>query len=65
MLPDDLQKEFNQEIANTNRRHLERIDDYIARDRVRIRRIPGNPKGGVPARFGLVFDPHQIEIIAD
>ena len=65
MLPDDLQKELNQEIANTNRRHLDRIDDYIARDRARIGRDPGNPKGGVPARFGLVFDPHQIEIIAD
>ena len=65
MLPDDLQKEFNQEIANTNRRYLVKIDDYIARDRARIRRIAGNPKGGVPARFGLVFEPHQIEIIAD
>ena len=65
MLPDDLQKEFNQEIANTNRRYLEGTDDYIARDRARIRRIAGNPKGGVPARFGLVFEPHQIEIIAD
>ena len=65
MLPDDLQKEFNQEIANTNRRYLGKLDDYIARDRARIRRIAGNPKGGVPARFGLVFEPHQIEIIAD
>ena len=27
--------------------------------------IAGNPKRGIPARFGLVFDPHQIEIIAD
>ena len=65
MLPDDLQKEFNQEIANTNRRYLVKLADYIARDRARIRRIAGNPKGGVPARFGLVFEPHQIEIITD
>ena len=65
MLPDALQKEFNQEIANTNRRYLETLDYYIARDRARIRRVAGNPKGGTPARFGLVFDPHQIEIIAD
>ena len=65
MLPDDLQKEFNQEVANTNRLHFERIDDYITRDRARIRRDAGNPKGGVPARFGLVFEPHQIDIVAD
>ena len=65
MLPDDLQKEFNQEIANANRRYIVKLDDYIAHDRARIRRIAGNPKGGVPARFGLVFEPHQIAIIAD
>ena len=61
----DLQKEFNQEIANTNRLCIKMLDHYIARDRARIRRIAGNPKRGIPARFGLVFDPHQIEIIAD
>ena len=65
MPPEALQKEFNQEVAKTNRLDLRRLDHYIAQDRARIRRIAGNPKGGVPARFGLIFDPHQIEIIGD
>ena len=65
MHPEELQKELNQEIANTNRRYIGKLSHYIACDRARIRRIAGNPKGGVPARFGLVFAPHQIEIIAD
>ena len=58
MHPDALQKEFNQEIANTNRRGIDTRGHYIARDQARIRRIAGNSKGGVPARFGLVFAPH-------
>ena len=65
MLPDELRTEFNREIANTNRMLNVRFNHYIARDRVRIRRIAGNPKSGVPARFGLAFDSNEIEIVAD
>ena len=60
----ELRAEFNQEIAKINRRCREELGHYIACDRARIRRVAGNPRG-VPARFGLVFDPHQIELIAD
>ena len=65
MLPDELRTEFNREIANTNRMLNSKFDHYIARDRVRIRRIAGNPKRGIRACFGLAFNSNEIKIVAD
>ena len=63
MLPDELRDEYNREIANTNRLLGAKINDYIVRDRVRIKRIPGDRKKGIRRRFGLVFEPHLIKIV--
>lgn len=62
---DGLQTEFNRELSNLNRILDGAFDDYILRDRVRIRRERGQPKRGVPARFGLALEAGAIEIVAD
>ena len=63
MLPDELRDEYNREIANTNRLLSAKINDYIVRDRVRIKWVPGDRKKGIRRRFGLVFEPHLIKIV--
>ena len=63
MLPDELRDEYNREIANTNRLLNAKINDYIVRDRVRIKWVPGDRKKGIRRRFGLVFEPHLIKIV--
>ena len=63
MLPDQLRDEFNREIANANRLLDRRIDDYIVRDRARIKWVRGDRRRGVRRRFGLAFEPHLIEIV--
>ena len=61
----DIPTEFNREISNTNRTYLSRFNDYITEKRVRIHRARGVRKLGTPARFGLAFEPNQIEIVSD
>ena len=59
---DGMKREFNQIISKINR-DLEEKFDYIKSNRVRIHQVTHS--GNNPARFGLAFDPHQIEIITD
>ena len=59
---DDMKEEFRQMISKTNRDLKDKFD-YIKRNRVRIHR--GTRSRNNPARFGLAFEPHQIEIISD
>lgn len=62
----DLQTEFSREIANINRTYLSGFNDYITEKRVRIHRVRGVRKPpGIPTRFGLAFEPNQIEIVPD
>ena len=57
-----MKREFNQIISKINH-DLEEKFDYIKSDRVRIHQVTHG--GNNPARFGLAFEPHQIEIIID
>lgn len=61
----DLQTEFRREIANINRTYLSRFNDYITEKRIRIHRVRSVRNLGIPARFGLAFEPNQIEIVSD
>ena len=58
----DMKQEFNHMIKKVNDRFEEKFD-YIKNNRVRIHQVTHS--GNNPARFGLAFDPHQIEIITD
>ena len=57
-----MKKEFNQMISKINRELRDNFD-YIKSDRVRIHQETHGDNH--PARFGLAFEPHQIEIISD
>ena len=59
---DDMKREFNQVISKINR-NLEEKFDYIKSNRIRIHQV--SHRRNHPARFGLAFEPHQIEIISD
>ena len=57
-----MKNDFNHTISNINKALDEKFD-YIKSARVRIHQVTHG--GNNPARFGLAFEPHQIEIISD
>lgn len=58
----EMKKEFNQIISKSNK-ILEKEFDYIRYFRIRIHQVTHGRNN--PARFGLAFDPRQIEIISE
>ena len=58
----DMKKEFNQIISKSNRALGEKFD-YIRYSRIRIHQVTHGRNS--PARFGLAFEPRQIEIISE
>lgn len=58
----DMKKEFNQIISKSNK-VLGEIFDYIRYSHIRIHQVTHGRNN--PARFGLAFEPRQIEIISE